>query len=121
MGMYPSSIEADVSPARLQRFFVPKDGGWQVTAELRQQVLFARHDLLADPPFTRLHLASCRNALIYFDDASRAIAVANIRAQLNPGGFVCLGHSESMSRISDQFSLRRFPDAIVYQKPGTSA
>jgi len=59
----------------------------------------------------------CRNVLIYFDDTSRRIAAENIFAAMNPGGFVCLGHSESMSRISNLFELRKFPDAMVYQRP----
>ncbi len=58
----------------------------------------------------------CRNLLIYFDDASRAAAAANLYECLNPGGFLCLGHSESMARISDRFTLARLDDAIVYRK-----
>jgi chemotaxis protein methyltransferase CheR len=59
----------------------------------------------------------CRNVLIYFDDASRRVAAENLYDCLRPGGYICLGHSETMSRISSLFSVRRFPDAIVYQKP----
>ncbi len=59
----------------------------------------------------------CRNLLIYFDDASRRDAAQTIYEALRPGGFVCLGHSESMSRISSLFELRKFTEAIVYQKP----
>jgi chemotaxis protein methyltransferase CheR len=59
----------------------------------------------------------CRNLLIYFDDVSRREAAEGIFSALNPGGFVCLGHSESMSRISSLFEMRKFHEAIVYQKP----
>ena len=59
----------------------------------------------------------CRNMLIYFDDVSRRAAVEAIYDALRPGGFICLGHSESMSRMSSLFTLRKFPDAVVYQKP----
>ena len=59
----------------------------------------------------------CRNVLIYFDDASRRIAAENLYDCLRPGGYICLGHSETMSRISPLFSVCRFPDAIVYQRP----
>lgn len=59
----------------------------------------------------------CRNVLIYFDDDSRSRAVNHLYDNLLPGGFICLGHTESMSRISDRFTVRRFPDAIVYQRP----
>lgn len=76
---------------------------------------------LNDPLQTRRHrdfdVVFCRNLLIYFDDLSRRQAAETIFDALQPGGFCCLGHSESMSRISPLFRVRRFPDAIVYQKP----
>jgi chemotaxis protein methyltransferase CheR len=59
----------------------------------------------------------CRNLLIYFDEVSSRQAAEAIFDALRPGGFVCLGHSESMSRISSLFTVRKFADAIVYQKP----
>jgi len=59
----------------------------------------------------------CRNVLIYFDDASRRLAAENLYENLVPGGYICLGHAESMSRISPLFDVRRFDDAIVYQRP----
>ncbi len=59
----------------------------------------------------------CRNLLIYFDDFSRRQAAGVFFDALNPGAFICLGHSESMSRISAMFKVRKFPEAIVYQKP----
>ena len=59
----------------------------------------------------------CRNVLIYFDDASRLAAARLLFDALNPGGFLCLGHTESMARISDLFAVRRFGDAVVYQRP----
>lgn len=62
-------------------------------------------------------LIFCRNVLIYFDDASRRVAAENLYDCLRPGGYICLGHSESMSRISPLFGVCRFPDAIVYQRP----
>ena len=55
--------------------------------------------------------------LIYFDDASRRLAAENLFDNLAPGGFICLGHTESMSRVSSLFEVRRFADAIVYQRP----
>jgi chemotaxis protein methyltransferase CheR len=58
----------------------------------------------------------CRNLLIYFDDLSRQKAAEAFYDTLTPGGFICLGHSESMSRISSLFKVRKFPEAIVYQK-----
>ena len=64
-GLYPETIEADVSPARLARFFSKEDHGYRVLPELRATVVFTVQDVLADPPFSRLDLVSCRNLLIY--------------------------------------------------------
>ena len=76
---------------------------------------------LMDRQETRSHgvfdVIFCRNVLIYFDDASRRLAAENLFACLAPGGFICLGHTESMSRISPLFEVSRFADAIVYQRP----
>jgi chemotaxis protein methyltransferase CheR len=83
-------------------------------------VQFSRVNIVS-PAETRRHgrfdVIFCRNVLIYFDDASRRIAAENLYENLLPGGFICLGHSESMSRISPLFEVRRFDDAIVYQRP----
>jgi chemotaxis methyl-accepting protein methylase len=68
-------------------------------------------------PHGQFDVIFCRNVLIYFDDASRRIAAENLYENLAPGGFICLGHTESMSRISPLFEVRRFADAIVYQRP----
>jgi chemotaxis protein methyltransferase CheR len=65
----------------------------------------------------RFDVIFCRNVLIYFDEQSRLKAAGNLFDSLNPGGFICLGHSESMARISDRFEMCRFDDAIVYRKP----
>ena len=67
--------------------------------------------------FPDVDLVFCRNLLIYFDDVSRRKAVDLILEAMRPGAFICLGHSESMSRISPAFAVRKFADAIVYQKP----
>jgi chemotaxis protein methyltransferase CheR len=59
----------------------------------------------------------CRNMLIYFDEVSRRVAAENLYEALLPGGFLCLGHAESMSRISGLFEICRYQDAIVYRRP----
>jgi chemotaxis protein methyltransferase CheR len=109
----PSAVKA--------RYFEQLAGGhWRLVHALRDSVQFT-HVNLVDATQTAAYrgfdIVFCRNLLIYFDDASRRLAVENIYDCLAPGGFVCLGHSESMSRISPLFEVRRFPDAIVYQKP----
>jgi chemotaxis protein methyltransferase CheR len=72
-------------------------------------------------PHGQFDVIFCRNVLIYFDDASRRVAAENLYENLAPGGFICLGHTESMSRISPLFEVRRFADAIVYERPMVSA
>jgi chemotaxis protein methyltransferase CheR len=97
------------------------EGRHQVIPGIRNSIHFTSMNLLA-PTKTGEHRAFdvifCRNLLIYFDDVSRRQAADAMFMALNPGGFVCLGHSESMSRISSLFAIRKFPEAIVYQKPG---
>ena len=68
-------------------------------------------------PHGRFDVIFCRNVLIYFDDASRRIAAENLYESLAPGGYICLGHAELMSRISPLFEVCRFADAIVYRRP----
>ncbi|MDR9096151.1 CheR family methyltransferase [Burkholderia multivorans] len=96
------------------------DGNYQIADDLRQSVEFTRVNL-NDPgdarPYRGFDVVFCRNLLIYFDDLSRRQAAEVFFDALNPGGFICLGHSESMSRITSLFKVRKFPGAIVYQKP----
>jgi chemotaxis protein methyltransferase CheR len=92
--------------------------------DLRQSVSFSTVNLV-DMAQTRAHgrfdVIFCRNVLIYFDDASRRLAAENLFESLEPGGFICLGHAESMSRISPLFDVCRYADAIVYQRPREGA
>ncbi len=98
---------------------LPQDH-WRILDELRDSVRFSSVNLV-EPNDTRRNgrfdVIFCRNVLIYFDDTSRRIAAENLYENLLPGGFICLGHTESMSRISPLFEVRRFSDAIVYQRP----
>ena len=105
----------------LRKYFTQTaDGDWAISRDLVAAVEFSRINL-TDPADTRrfrdIDLIFCRNLLIYFDDLSRRVAAEAMFDALSPGGFVCLGHSESMSRITSLFEVRRFPDAMVYQKP----
>jgi chemotaxis protein methyltransferase CheR len=88
--------------------------------ELRQSVRFTSANVV-ERSDTRSHglfdVIFCRNVLIYFDDTSRRLAAENLYESLAPGGYICLGHSESMSRISPLFEVCRFADAIVYRRP----
>ena len=93
-----------MSPERLQRFFIPDGDGFRVGRELREMVLFAKHNLLKDPPFSRLDLITCRNLLIYFNHAAQKRAMETFHFASNPGAFVFLGTSESIDGASDLFA-----------------
>ena len=120
-GKYSARSVQNLSSRLLQRHFTKTaDGEYQIADDLRQAVEFTRVNLNepADTrPYRGFDVIFCRNLLIYFDDLSRAKAAEVFYDALNPGGFICLGHSESMSRITSLFRVRKFPEAIVYQKP----
>lgn len=103
-GVYPESIAADVSPARLERFFSAEPGGYRVKKMLRERVLFATHDLLKDPPFLRLDLVSCRNVLIYLQRDTQERMLELFHFALRPRGYLFLGSSESTDAISKLYT-----------------
>ena len=103
-GLYRESIVADVSAERLERFFLKLGDCYQVTKELRQKLLFATHNLLSDPPFSRLDMISCRNLLIYLDKTVQRQVLDTFHFALRPGGFLFLGSSESAEIASDLFA-----------------
>ncbi len=120
-GMFGKRALMRLSPYLVDKYFVPAGPEtWKILDDLRESVRFTRVNIV-DPAETRSHgqfdVIFCRNVLIYFDDASRRLAAENLYENLAAGGFICLGHTESMSRISPLFEVRRFADAIVYQRP----
>jgi chemotaxis protein methyltransferase CheR len=120
-GIYSQRSVQNLPATVLQKYFKKtKTGDWQISNDLRDAVEFTKCNL-SDPLSARAYrqfdLIFCRNLLIYFDDVSRRSAADVFYNALNPGGFICLGHSESMSRISSVFRIRKFAEAIVYQKP----
>ena len=114
---YAETVVRDVSPERLARWFVREGNTYCIVKEVREMCIFSQHSIIKDPPFSRLDLISCRNLLIYFDDDSRRRAAQVLYDALKPGGYIFLGHSESMSRICSLFKVKKFGDVIVYQKP----
>jgi chemotaxis protein methyltransferase CheR len=120
-GTYGKRALMRLPPPVVAKYF-ESDGAdtWRIIEELRQSVRFTAANLVA-PAEMRAHgqfdVIFCRNVLIYFDDTSRRLAAENLFDNLFPGGFICLGHTESMSRISPLFDVARFDDAIVYQRP----
>ncbi|MBV9250795.1 MAG: PAS domain-containing protein [Acetobacteraceae bacterium] len=113
-GRYAAAIEADVSQDRLRRFFVREGDGYRVRPELRDLVLFAVHDLLKDPPFSRLDLISCRNLLIYLDRELQEQVCTTFHYSLNPGGFLLLGSSETADNPAGLFRVLE-RGARIYQ------
>ncbi|OYX14941.1 MAG: chemotaxis protein CheR [Rhizobiales bacterium 32-66-8] len=96
------------------------DEHWRLIDDLRHSISFSPVNLVESAQtrsFGTFDVIFCRNVLIYFDDASRRMAAENLYENLLPGGFICLGHSESMSRISPLFDVCRYSDAIIYQRP----
>ena len=120
-GIYSPRSVAQLPKPYLEKYFSKtRDGDYAISRDLVSAVEFSRVNLseAADTRrFREIDIIFCRNLLIYFDDLSRRVAAETFYDALNPGGFVCLGHSESMSRISSLFTVRRFSDAMVYQKP----
>jgi chemotaxis protein methyltransferase CheR len=120
-GIYGDRALMRLTPDLIDRYFRPlADGSHQIDEGLRNSIEFTRANLIDSKDmalYRDFNLIFCRNVLIYFDDASRRQAAENLYGCLRPGGYICLGHSESMSRISPLFRVARFADAIVYQRP----
>ncbi len=120
-GEYGERALSRLSRELVERYFEPPRGGLRrIIRDLRESVRFTAANLVDSASMAaqgRFDVAFCRNVLIYFDDQSRQAAARNLYGALNPGGFLCLGHSESMARIPGRFAVRRFEDAIVYQRP----
>jgi len=104
-GLYPDAIEAQVSPARLARFFIKEDHGYRVMPDLRANVVFTIQDVLADPPFSRLDMISCRNLLIYLSPEAQAKVLSLFHFALVPGGFLLLGNAETTGNSADRFEV----------------
>jgi two-component system CheB/CheR fusion protein len=103
-GLYPDSLVQGVSASRLSRFFVRETGGYRVAKALRDMVLFARHNVIGDPPFMRLDIVSCRNLLIYFKPTLQHKLVPLFHYVLRPGGALLLGNSETVGRFESLFA-----------------
>ena len=120
-GLYGRRALMRLTPELIERYFEPVgEERWRILGDLRDSVRFSAANVM-EPAQTGAHgrfdVIFCRNMLIYFDDASRRLAAENLYESLAPGGYICLGHTESMSRISPLFEACRFADAIVYQRP----
>jgi two-component system CheB/CheR fusion protein len=116
---YPENIRVDVGPTRLDRFFTRENGHYRLNKELREMVLFSPHNLLRDPPFSRLDLISCRNLLIYLNREAQDRVLNLFHFGLASEGYLFLGSSESAENTS-MFSAAD-PKCRMYQRRASSA
>ena len=103
-GLYTLNDAADVSPERLSRFFIQEGDRYRISREIREMVLFARHNVLKDPPFSRMDLVTCRNLLIYFNHTAQERALETFHFALQQGGYLLLGLSETTDSTKDLYA-----------------
>lgn len=101
---YPSTIISEVSSERLHRFFTKKGEGYKVKKNIREMAIFAPHDVLINPPFSKLDSISCRNVLIYMNKDAQKKMLSAFNYALKPGGILFLGPSESISSFVESFT-----------------
>lgn len=120
-GIFNERSVQNLSPSLRKKYFTKTEFGlYQATDDLRSCVHFSKVNLNEQKDMQKyrdIDLIFCRNVLIYFDDYSRRNVAEALYDALSPGGYIFLGHSESMSRISSLFKIRKFKDALAYQKP----
>jgi chemotaxis methyl-accepting protein methylase len=104
IGIFPGNITADVSPARLSRFFARDERGFRVRKEIREMVIFAPQNLIMDPPFTKLDILSCRNLLIYLTPEVQRKLMPLFHYSLIPGGLLFLGSAETIGGATELFA-----------------
>jgi two-component system CheB/CheR fusion protein len=103
--LYPEAALSEMSAERLARFFIRTGASYHVTPELRKMVVFAPHNVIKDAPFTKLHLVTCRNLLIYLQPNAQKKVISLFHFGLKTGGILFLGPSESVGELSDEFDL----------------
>jgi two-component system, chemotaxis family, CheB/CheR fusion protein len=116
-GMFPANIMSDVSVARLNRFFIRTDDQYRVNAEIREMVVFAPHNVIKDPPFTKLDILSCRNLLIYLDAGLQQKLLSLFHYSLNDSGILVLGSAETQGGQND-FLKPVDTKLRIYQRSG---
>jgi len=120
-GCYPARIAAELGPERLARFFSAQQGGaYLIDKQIREMVLFAQHDVILDPPFTRLDLLSCRNLMIYFNASLQRRLIPLFSYSLRPGGALVLGGSETVGNAQMLFTALN-PKSRIYWRSGSPA
>ncbi len=119
LGFYPPNIVADVSPARLSRFFVKEEAGYRVNKEIRSMVVFAPQNLIMDPPFNKLDIFCCRNLLIYLTPELQKRLIPLFHYILNPDGLLFLGSSESIGGFTSLFTTVSAKERVFRRREST--
>ena len=120
LGRYPETLLKGLSPERFERFFRSSQGGFVVAKEIRDLCTFSEHNLVRDPPFSRMDLVSCRNLLIYMETNLQATVIPAFHYSLLPGGILLLGGAESTAQHEDLFEPLDKAARIFKRRPGRS-
>lgn len=115
-GVYKESIEADVSPLRLRRFFHKTDGGYQISKMIRDLCIFSTQNVFSDPPFSRMDLVSCRNVMIYLSQSLQKRVIPIFHYALNPTGFLMIGSTEGLLGAGSELFEMADKKQKIYRK-----
>jgi two-component system CheB/CheR fusion protein len=119
-GNYPENIQADVSAERLRRFFTKSTTGYRISKSIRDRCIFARHNLVNDPPFSQMDLLCCRNLLIYLEPLLQNRVASLFHYALRPGGYLVLGTSEGIGTATSLFALED-RNGKIFKKKATAS
>ena len=117
-GIYSESVVANVDTYLLKKYFYKTEGGFRINEDVRNMIVFATHNLLKDPPFSKLDLLVCRNLFIYLKPDIQLNLLARFYHSLNATGYLFMGSSETLSTMSDAFSVLDLKNKIYQYKPG---
>ncbi len=120
-GFYPESIISDIDKNFLNKYFTKKDNGYKANEELRKTVIFAKHNVLKDPPFSKIDLISCRNLFIYLKSNIQARVLSMFYFSLSENGYLMLGSSETIGEMAEAFKIVDSKLKIFKYKKGYSA
>lgn len=104
-GIYPTDISLDIKSDRLANYFIKKDNGYQISPKIRKNIIFSKHDVIKNPPFSKMDLVSCRNMLIYMDKNTQSKVLGSLHYALTKGGFLFTGIAENIDILNDNFDL----------------
>ncbi|MBV8674143.1 MAG: PAS domain-containing protein [Acidobacteriaceae bacterium] len=115
-GLYKESIEADVSPVRLRRFFHKTESGYQISKTIRDLCIFSTQNVFSDPPFSRMDLVSCRNVMIYLSQSLQKRVIPIFHYALNPTGFLIIGSTEGLLGAGSELFEMADKKQKIYRK-----